>query len=213
MALLEREGTYWVEWDTTFNHLIDHELSFEKIGTDLRNLLLPRTYEAFRVASRNAEFKLRGFKLAGDAHAAAIARARAEPAMADNLAAYRAAVTQFVATAKAWGIKPVLMTQLLQGEPVTQGSLTEGNYFDPAVLAARGLTLQSAKQKHALYNGVVRDVARTEDVPLIDLDALVPADASTVYDGMHFHDTGSRRVAEVIAAQLAGLVAVREKTP
>lgn len=213
MGLLDREGTYWVEWDTTFSHLIDHELSFEKIGTDLRNLLLPRTYEAVRVASRNAEFKLRGFKLTGDAHAADIARARGESAMADNLVVYRAAVTQFVTTAKAWGIKPILMTQLLQGEAGTQGSLTEGNYFDPTVLAARGLTPQSAKQKHALYNGVIRDVARTQDVPLIDLDALVPADASTVYDGMHFHDTGSRRVAEVIAAQLAGLVAVREKTP
>jgi lysophospholipase L1-like esterase len=211
MGLLQREGTYWVEWDTTFNHLLHHELSFEGIGTDLRNLLIPRTYEAFRVASQNIGFRLHGVKLANDAHAATPVPPRKASALADNLAAYRSAVTQFVVTAKAWGIKPILMTQLLQGDAGPQGNLADGNYLDPAVLATQGLTAQSTKQQHELYNAVIRDVARIESVPLIDLDATVPADASTVYDGMHLHDTGSRRVAEVIAGQFAEFVASGQK--
>jgi lysophospholipase L1-like esterase len=209
MALLQREGTYWVEWDTTFRHVTPHKLSLEGIGTDLRNLLIPRTYEAFRVAQQNVGFSLHGIKLAGDAHAAAPARPHVQPDAAQNLAAYRAAVTQFVATAKAWGIKPILMTQLLQGEPTAAGSLQDGRYLDPAALLAKGLTVQSAKLQHAAYNAVVREVARVEGVPLIDLDALVPADATMLYDGMHYHDTGSRRVAAVIADRLADEVSRR----
>jgi hypothetical protein len=104
------------------------------------------------------------------------------------------------------------MTQLLQEEPATAGNLEDGNYLDPVVLAASGLTTQSAKRQHAAYNAVIRDVARTEAVLLIDLDALVPADATTLYDGMHYHDTGSRQVAEVIAVRLADEVSYRGKT-
>jgi lysophospholipase L1-like esterase len=212
MGLLQREGTYWVEWDTTFGHLVPHRLALDAIASDLRNLLIPRTYETFRVAQQNVGFRLQGIKQAGDAHAALAARPHPQPDAAENLAAYHAAVTQFVATAKAWGIKPVLMTQLLQEEPATAGNLEDGNYLDPVVLAASGLTTQSAKRQHAAYNAVIRDVARTEAVLLIDLDALVPADATTLYDGMHYHDTGSRQVAEVIAVRLADEVLYRGKT-
>jgi len=206
LGLLEREGTYWVEWDTTFGHLVERRLSMETIATDLRNLLIPRTYEALRTVQQNIGVRLNGVKFVGDAQAAAPARQRVQTTLAENLAAYRAAVTQFVTTAKAWGITPILMTQLMQGDLGTDGKLQDGHYLDTDLLAARGLTPQSTKRAHAHYNAVLRSVADTQGVLLIDLDAMLPADASTVYDGLHFHDTGSRRVAEIIADRLGSVV-------
>jgi len=55
-------------------------------------------------------------------------------------------------------------------------------------------------------NEIVREAARETGTPLVDLDRLVPGDARHLYDAVHLHTAGSRKVAGVIGQELVRLL-------
>lgn len=65
-------------------------------------------------------------------------------------------------------------------------------YYTPAALAS---ALDS-------YNATLLEVCRQTSVECIDLAAMLPKDETTFYDDVHFNETGSRRVAQVVADYL-----------
>lgn len=83
----------------------------------------------------------------------------------------------FVSAARSYGIIPILMTQPLGYRDVDQG----------------------------IFNDVIREVASSEDVWLIDLDAMFGNDPRWAFlgDGIHFNNQGSIAAAEAIAAKLS----------
>lgn len=98
------------------------------------------------------------------------------------------------------------MTQVLlqqgaagnRGAFLSEGALRRGN-FDQA----------SFGSIHAFANAIVRHVALSEDAILVDLAGEREWTKDDVYDGLHFTDTGSRHVAEIIAAKLAPLISAQ----
>lgn len=116
---------------------------------------------------------------------------------------YRSLST-FVEMSRAWGIRPVLMTQgnrlrlPLDADIEQTMSKAMGDY---------GLTLDQYVELYRLGNENIRRVARALDVPLIDLDAELPKTAEYFYDGVHLTAKGSTTAAQVIARDLSAVVA------
>ena len=51
-------------------------------------------------------------------------------------------------------------------------------------------------------NDIVREVATTENVMLVDLDEIVPKSNDWLYDMVHLHGKGSEKVATIIFKHL-----------
>lgn len=118
---------------------------------------------------------------------------------------YRANLIRFVTAAKAKQVIPILIT------PVTR------RYFD-----AKG----TIKQTHTVYSAIVREVAKEQEVPLIDLDEMSrklvqdlgsehskllfnhlqpgehPNYPNGIKDDTHFNEFGARQMAQLVLAEM-----------
>ncbi|MGB8276191.1 MAG: SGNH/GDSL hydrolase family protein [Alphaproteobacteria bacterium] len=205
-AMLARLGSYWAD-DPDLALVRTRKRNLETVVRDLRDMTIPRTYRA----AKRTWLKLKGALTAPAAKAAEDA-ARPSPttALDPEVAAkwgkqYESALRQFVVTARAWGIRPVLMTQAQRGG-ASDIPVAAGGYLNAEALARHGLTPESFASAHDYFNAIVRQVAQSEGVPLVDLAAERWTDAD-IYDGLHFNDAGSARAAEIIADGLAPLIA------
>lgn len=143
---------------------------------------------------------------AGDEFAAARAAGPRPPAMpADEMAAvYAGNLRRFVALVRARGSQPVLMTQ--------PSRLTARPDAYVAAVFARAnnpIGYDAFAGLHARFNDIVRETARALDVPLVDLDLLVPKDSDHIYDVVHMTGRGSLLAAEAIAHTIAPLLSKR----
>src|SRR5262245_17271482 len=122
---------------------------------------------------------------------------------------FESSLRSFVRVATAWGITPVLMTQVYV-EPTSQTERS-GAFVDREQLAGGGP--RSGDQPSLLddFNAITREVALSEAVPLIDLARARAWRFGDVYDGVHFTDEGSKQVAEIVAAALAEQLGLRKK--
>ena len=101
----------------------------------------------------------------------------------------------FVNIAKAKKIIPVLMTQANRIEN------------DPNFNNERGEQASKIYQRQYIkFNQAIRDVAKQENILMIDLARLIPADERYIYDVVHFNQAGSELVASEIAKSLSELL-------
>ena len=107
------------------------------------------------------------------------------------------------------------MTQVvLTGREMQQGQGMEGAYLDEGQLALGDFTPESFATYHDYFNAIIRHVALSEGVALIDLARAHKWSDADIYDGLHLLDSGSRRVAEVIARDMELLLREKlSKTP
>ncbi|MFT7553487.1 MAG: hypothetical protein ACI9BV_003822 [Rhodothermales bacterium] len=122
------------------------------------------------------------------------------------LSDFRRSLITFVVVTRTGNIEPVLMTQQnrITGIPVDQDLwLTE----DKGELERRGISREVFRHLYGRMNDTIRDMAREQEVPLVDLDALIPREARDIYDLTHFTQAGSELASEAIAHQMAPLVA------
>ena len=113
------------------------------------------------------------------------------------VSSYKASILSFVSVAKAWGVTPILMTQfnrVNEKDKLFRKSFkkvaTPGNYD------AEILQYVSAYNK---FNQIKRDIAKAENIPLIDLDRLVPSTSKYIYDSIHLNEVGSEYVGQIIS--------------
>ncbi len=115
------------------------------------------------------------------------------------------ALTSFVHLTRAWGSKPVLMTQVHvqpsssaeQQSSFLSREQVGGTLVNPATFAS----------DQDYFNAIIRDVAQREKVVLIDLARVNDWKFGDVYDSIHFTDQGSKKVAEIVAAALQDEIA------
>lgn len=215
LAVLSQQGTYWTNVrDTAL--VVERERSLESLVRDIRDMTVPYTYRRLRRALQQV-VELAPAPGAGQARAAQPAPAAEQDG--DDVAASRAArrermaadfesaLRSFVAVARAWCIQPVLMTQVLvlkhdkSDEPALQGA-----YLTEEQLARGDFTAASFGSAHEYFNAIIRHVALSEGIPLIDLARARAWSEADVYDGLHFIDAGSQRVAEVVSDAMAPLI-------
>ncbi len=191
-------GTYWSAMGS--KRIVDVEnASFDRSVRILTNALLPYTSDLVTRAWRPIKQVFRG----GAAKAAGSDRA-ARKQMGTEFARV---LRSFVRVARVWGIKPVLMTQV-NVSPRTEGEQSSG-FLARERLGNAGPSATDPATVHEYFNEIIREIARDENVLLIDLARAHAWHFGDVYDGIHFTDEGSIKVARVIADALRDGISAR----
>src|SRR3990172_8759556 len=81
-----------------------------------------------------------------------------------------------------------------------------GDFLSPEALRRGNFDRASFGSLHDYANAILRHVAITEGAILIDLAAARHWTREDVYDGLHFTESGSRHVAEIIERALEPLI-------
>ena len=156
-----------------------------------------------------------------DDRGAAFARWRAErraashlvdslPSLEWSLEEYRGHVRRLVEAARAWGVRPIIMTQPMlwreQLDSAATARLWTGAVAerDPASRPAGNPYYTPGAMRRALdaFNAVALDECRALGAECLDLAAAIPADTVMFFDHVHFTEAGSRRVAAALADYL-----------
>jgi hypothetical protein len=112
-----------------------------------------------------------------------------------------------VQTAQAASIEPVFITQ-----PVLYGDAVDPNTgIDLGDLTIGELNGELSWKVLELYNDVMREVAAKHGILLIDLAHTLEKSSLYYYDFVHYNNSGSERVAEIISQDLCPFL--KEKYP
>ena len=122
---------------------------------------------------------------------------------ADALAGqFERSLRAFIALCRVYDIQPVLMTMPSRltdkGDAIVLDGVAQ-------VFGTRD-GYAGFKAGFDRFNQTIRDVGRSQNVPVIDLAAQIPQDRLHMYDAVHFNDHGSTVAAEIIAKELAPLL-------
>jgi len=117
------------------------------------------------------------------------------------LKTYRTNLEIFVAMAKAAHIIPILATEASRLKKIPDPFIL--NYFE-TTFAKRdlGVTYNKFRKLFNAFNEEIRKVAKEQNVQLIDLAKEVPQENKFMADIVHYNDTGSIYVANIIATAL-----------
>jgi len=170
----------------------------------LRNMF-PNTFTAFRRA-RAGLARINPDALPGIAADDEFGAKRGEKLRVDESAIradFRSSLVQFVQTTRAWGAKPVLMTQASRITEKPDAIVL--NAFH-ALERQNGVSYATYKRLYDSLNATTREVAATLDVPLVDLAAGVEPSRKYIYDSVHLNEAGSDLVANLVAERLTALL-------
>ncbi|MHC1751584.1 SGNH/GDSL hydrolase family protein [Humidesulfovibrio sp.] len=112
---------------------------------------------------------------------------------------FRKNVELFVFLCKQHGITPVLMTQFNRFTPELAPNLRR--QMQP-VYDDWGISYEQYLANYNALNDTLRQVAKEQNLLLIDLDRMVPKTKDSMYDVVHLNENGSRLVADLIAKAL-----------
>lgn len=198
IGVLKRHGSYWNE-DSDFALVVRPERSIGGLFRGLRDAVVPHSYRRLRRA-------LKSLAMSGPGIGQAVAATTLAPEVAARRTAlgadFESALRSFTAVVRAWGSEPVLMTQAVL-RPGRERETQEGAYLSRQALAAGDFTPDGFFDTHGYFNAIIRRVAYSEGVTLVDLAAAGGWSQAELYDGLHFTDRGSRRVADLVADAVA----------
>jgi hypothetical protein len=115
---------------------------------------------------------------------------------------YKWALQMIVTACKTHDILPVLMTQANRFKENPDDLITK----DLAKMINAGITYETFKMEYDIFNDIIRGVAKTNEIPIIDLAKIVPQEKEYMYDAMHYNDTGSKFVANIISEKLIDII-------
>jgi lysophospholipase L1-like esterase len=220
IGVLNREKTYWNDDKAVSLVLSEHMLEGRRPVEDfvrrVREHTIPYTY---RVIQRGFDALAQRIKKVSASRASAPHAVPAAPAKVTVVApdeseirrrellraSFEPALKSFVRLAKAWGSEPILMTQV-RVEATAEGDSGANDFLSPEQLRKGNFDTASFASIHDYANTIIRHVAVTEGALLIDLVAARQWTRDDVYDSLHFTETGSRHVAEIIDQALAPLI-------
>ena len=204
IGALTSNGTYWIK-DSSLRLYEEEKISVGDAGKVLVKSLIPYTTEQLQRGAKAVRELLR----LRPAQAQTLAPAGAPDRRAEIGRDFDSSLRSFVRVATAWGITPVLMTQVFV-EP-TSAAERSSAFVDREQLG--GGVPRPGGQPSLLddFNAITREVARSEGVPLIDLARAREWRFGDVYDAVHFTDEGSKQVAEIVAEALKEQIEKKRK--
>jgi len=128
-----------------------------------------------------------------------------------DLASYATNLRSIIAVGRAAGARVVLMTQATTWNSEVDPTASEWHWMRLRQSGVYREDLMNAALES--YNDVMRDLAATEDVELVDLAATMPKSLEFFYDDVHFNDAGARAAAAALAAILETNPATTSKLP
>jgi lysophospholipase L1-like esterase len=119
------------------------------------------------------------------------------------LAGYRSRIETLIQQCREIEAVPILLTQ-----PTLFGPARDPETgVDLARMAVGELNGDVQWQILELYNSTTREVAREQDVPLVDLAQQLPKDSRYYYDYYHFTNAGAAQVAVLVERELTPILA------
>jgi lysophospholipase L1-like esterase len=112
------------------------------------------------------------------------------------------ALQMIITACKTHDILPVLMTQANRFKENPDDFVLKS--LSPMLNA--GITYETFKNEYDTFNDIIREVAKTNEIPLIDLVKIVPQEKEYMYDTVHYNDTGSKFVANIISEKLIDII-------
>jgi lysophospholipase L1-like esterase len=121
-----------------------------------------------------------------------------------NILAFRNDLVALIRAIEARGVSAVLLTHATRfgntSSPPERNSLTAWRKFYPSLREEGFLDMESR------MNAVIRDVARTDSVSIIDMADEMPGGSNYFADFVHFTDSGARVFAARVAEKMAPMV-------
>lgn len=192
-------GTYWNN-NPTRSALVVIDPQRERLKRFLRTTgetLLPGLYYGLQL---NRLFRGRSDEFAEERRTRVV-----DPTRVDGRA-FAANLITFVQICRARQIMPVLMTQPSRLSP-SPDEVTKKNMERFA--ASWGVDYAAYRGLFERFNEIIRQVAREQNVLLIDLAVQVPPDKAYMFDIVHLNTEGSKLVSTIIANHLADSVEVQ----
>lgn len=112
---------------------------------------------------------------------------------------FRKNIELFVFLCRQHGITPVLMTQFNRFTDELAPNLRE--QLQP-VFGTWGINYEQYHANYKALNETMRQVAKEQNILLIDLDRVVPKTKDYMYDVVHLNAEGARLVADIVAKAL-----------
>ena len=110
-------------------------------------------------------------------------------------------ITTFINLSRAWNIEPILMTQFNR---IKTDDIALNRLFNAS--SNIGLSPEEFVASYKKFNKIIRDVAKQNDVLLIDLAVLIPSSEKFLYDTVHLNDEGSIKAGELISNHLIEII-------
>jgi lysophospholipase L1-like esterase len=203
IGALTTERTYW-STSGSLRLFEEERISVGDAGKVLVRSVIPYTMEQLQRGTK----ALRELFHVRRAQAQTTKPAEAPDRRAEMGRDFESSLRSFVRVATAWGITPVLMTQVYV-EP-TSATERSGAFVNREQLAGAGLRPDEHPTLLDYFNAITREVARSESIPLIDLARARSWRFGDVYDAVHFTDEGSKQVAEIVAAALKEQIGLKK---
>ena len=184
LSLLRKSGSYWSAPVSRSIINISQNSSDGKniyylIAREIKNFLAPNIWSFLRMKIKKKNGLQDDFKSIRD-----------ETADFENVKKmFRSALISFVNVSKAWGIKPVLMTEFSRIKFNDEYFIKNYPYQDRD---------EYIEQYHQL-NNIIREVAKKEKVLIIDLARQIPSSDEFIYDVIHLNENGSLLAADIIS--------------
>ena len=114
---------------------------------------------------------------------------------------FTSSLVSFIELSRIWNIQPILMTQ---ANRINLQDVLFQKWFLENV--REGITSTEFIELYQLSNQIIREIAKTHSVPLVDLDSLVPKTNEFIYDTVHFNEAGSKLVADFVSKEILKVI-------
>jgi hypothetical protein len=123
---------------------------------------------------------------------------------------YKKALKMFIGICRGADVQPVLMTQFNR---IDSSNLGKCRMLDNMLAKyANEFPKLNVIHIYQQMNETIRQVAAEQNVPLIDLDVMVPKTSKYMFDIVHLDDAGSAYVAAIITQKLTEVIKT-QKSP
>ena len=139
-------------------------------------------------------------------HNAAVLR-QTLPDMTSALDEYARNINSIIDLANANSVRAIFLTQPVLWKPSLSDELNDllwlGGVGDFQIESGKEYySVEALSMAMSLYNETLLKVCRMRHVECIDLASLLPEDTTVFYDDAHFNESGSKKVAEILAEYL-----------
>ena len=120
---------------------------------------------------------------------------------------FRWALQLMITASKTHNILPIIMTQANRFAETPEEFILKS--LNPMLNG--GINYETFKNEYDTFNEITRELAKENEIPLIDLAKLVPQEKKYMYDILHYNDEGSIFVANIISEYISDYINSSDK--
>ena len=183
LSLLRKTDSYWTAPES--RSIIQTSSANDKnkniiylMTREVKNLLVPNIYRfiVWKIQNSQNQDEFKNF------------RDKKKNNFANIKNTYVSSLKSFISISRIWNIEPILMTQFNRINNKNEHFLKDLKEDDIKVFI----------EEYKKFNEIIKDVAKSENVSIVDLAKKVPSNEEYMYDSVHLTENGSKLVGEIL---------------